>query len=155
MGHCPEHIRSRCSGLYICRIGGHASKVYCSTRKWMQSTKVTSWSNRHPPSHPTFASADRRLREIDSFAISNTCTLHSRSVTPPETENYVLDRFQETPSTSTRAVTAEISVSSTTVWPWFSHGQAGHLPRAPTIFRAPKSCCTFFIWIFVNFTILM
>ena len=44
-------------------------------------------------SHPTFASVDRRLRETGSFAISNTCIRHFRSVSTPETEDYALDRF--------------------------------------------------------------
>ena len=34
----------------------------------------------------------------------------------PLTEVYALDRFQETPSTSTRAVATEISVFPATVW---------------------------------------
>ena len=74
------------------------------------------FSNRRLPSHPTFASVDGRLRETGSFAISNSCTGHSRSVRSPEKEEYVLNRFQETPSTSTPAVAAEISLSPTTVW---------------------------------------
>ena len=71
--------------------------------------------NRRLPSHPTFASVDGRLRETGSFAISNTCIGHSRSVRAPEKKEYVLNRFQERPSTSTRAVAAEISVNLTTV----------------------------------------
>ena len=60
-------------------------------------------------------SVDKRLRETGSFAISNTCLGHSRYVRTPKTEEYALDRFQERPSTSTRAVAAEISVNLTTV----------------------------------------
>ena len=44
------------------------------------------------------------------------CIGLSRSVRTPETEEYLLDRFQETPSTSSRAGAAEISVSPATVW---------------------------------------
>ena len=73
------------------------------------------FQNRRLQSYPTLASVDRRLRETGSFAISNTCIGHSRSVHTPEREEYVLDRFQETPSTRTRAVVAEISVSPATV----------------------------------------
>lgn len=72
--------------------------------------------NRRLPSHPTFASVDRRLRETGSFAISNTGRGHPRTVRMPETEEYILDRFRQTPSTSTRAVAAETSVSPATVW---------------------------------------
>ena len=46
--------------------------------------------NRCLPSHPTFAKVNRRLPEAGSFAISNTCIGHSRSVHTPETEEYVL-----------------------------------------------------------------
>ena len=51
--------------------------------------------NRRFSSHPTFASFDRRLRETGSFAISNICIGHSRFVRTSETEEYILDRFQE------------------------------------------------------------
>ena len=69
------------------------------------------FSNLCLPSHLTIASVDRRLRETGSFAISNNCIAHLRSLRTPETEEYVLDRFQEIPSSSTQAVAAEISVS--------------------------------------------
>ena len=74
------------------------------------------FSNLCLPSHLTIASVDRRLRETGSFAISNNCIAHLRSLRTPETEEYVLDRFQETPSTSTLAVAAEIFVPPAMAW---------------------------------------
>ena len=80
-----------------------------------RSLYLERFPNRCLPSHPTFVSVDRIVRKTGSFAISKTCIWHSRSVCMPETEEYVLDRFQETTFTSTRAMAAEISVSPSTV----------------------------------------
>lgn len=71
---------------------------------------------RRIPSHPTFASVDRRLRETGSFAIANSNAGRSRTARTPELEERVLTRFAAAPSTSTRAVADEMGVSQKVVW---------------------------------------
>ncbi|GBN90184.1 hypothetical protein AVEN_36199-1 [Araneus ventricosus] len=59
---------------------------------------------------------DGRLRETGSFKITRPDAGQERSVRTPETENRVLLRFADTPSTSTRSVAAELGIRHEMVW---------------------------------------
>lgn len=68
------------------------------------------------PHHTTFTNIDRRLRETGTFQITRRNAGQERSVRTPDTENRVLQRFADSPSTSTRSVAAELGIRHEMVW---------------------------------------
>ena len=58
---------------------------------------------------------DRKIRETGSFSTSDKGIGHPRAVLTPETEGYILSRFQESLFTSNQAVGANIWVSYATM----------------------------------------
>ena len=62
------------------------------------------------PDYRTFASAYRRLGETGTFAVNRTSTGQGQSVRTPQCDADVLQRFENNPSTSTRAVGQAVGV---------------------------------------------
>ena len=54
--------------------------------------------------------------KIGSFAISYKGMAHPKTMQTPETEQYVMNNFEETRSTSTRGITVKTCVSHAKVW---------------------------------------
>lgn len=71
--------------------------------------------DRRHPSINTFAAVHNRLRETGKFEVSMADTGREKSVRSVAFEEDVLQRFEENPRTSTRAVGSSMNVSTTTV----------------------------------------
>lgn len=72
--------------------------------------------NRRCPSANTFQAVHNRLQETGRFDVSMIDTGHSRTVRSVAFEEEVVERFEENPRTSTRAVGSAMNVSKNSVW---------------------------------------
>lgn len=75
--------------------------------------------NRTLPSDKLFSKLHQRLRENGSFVIKKHDAGRPKTVTTPETEEYVLRRVEENPSISTRTIATELNINRTLVWKIF------------------------------------
>ena len=73
------------------------------------------FSNRHVPTHQTFAAIHRRLGETVTISVARTDAGRPRVVRDPDMEDNILDHFHNAPTTSTRAASV-LHVSRMTVW---------------------------------------
>ena len=72
--------------------------------------------NRRLPDPRTFTSVHRRLREHGTTHPPNNEGGRPRTVRTPEVEEEILAMVDQTPSTSTRRIAADVGVSHATVW---------------------------------------
>ena len=72
--------------------------------------------NRRHPCRKTFAAIDRRLRELGTMTVNRLDTGARRLVRTVDFEEDILERFENEPSTSTRAIGHAMGVAHNTVW---------------------------------------
>jgi hypothetical protein len=72
--------------------------------------------NRRHPCRKTFAAIDRRLRELGTMTVNRLDTGARRLVRTVDFEEDILKRFENEPSTSTRAIGHAMGVAHNTVW---------------------------------------
>jgi hypothetical protein len=107
--------------------------------------------DRQLPNSKTFSSVHNRLRETGKFQVCMADTGRGKTVRTVDFEEDVLQRFEDNPSTSTRAVGNTLEVSRSTVWRVL-HGEnmhAFHLQKVhalePRDFPRRLACSQWFI----------